>query len=516
MTTHRTTLTTHGLYSLRRGLWRLAAMSLAVLAGPACAAGQGAQDATFGGGHVITDFHSGADETYALAPLRDGRLLAAGAVNGPNAEGSGSSLNATVARYLPNGTLDATFGTAGRFEFDLGGYSDEIRALKVLPDGRILAVGSLTPKGDAYAQIALFRLTRNGQLDATFGADNGLGAHKGYAMIDLNGAGRHDYGMALALQSSGKIVVGATTTVPLGNFNYQRVALLRYGADGQLDTAFGESNSTGGRKGWRVLPSFYTSADNADYLTGFALSQSGSLTPAGAANVDDRVTVVGYTYGRASAFIGRVTADGDIDASLSSTDPETNAARTGQVRIVDGLASGKRTGLSKISTARLASNGRVLVAGTGGDRGMTVMRYLAGGALDTGFAPGGSATSIAGRATVKWSDISHYDEAGALALQGNGKILLAGFAAVGLYKDFFIARLTPDGLPDAGYGDGQGRAVIATGTLDDQAFTAEMEPSGNLVAAGFADSTTTKHDFAMTRLIGDPDRLFFDDLEVHF
>lgn len=496
----------------RSGRW---ALVLAVLARSAAAAGQGAPDAGFGAGYVITDVHAGADEVYALAPLRDGRLLAAGTANGPNAGMSGSSLNATVVRYLPDGTIDTGFGVAGRFEFDLGGQSDEIRALKVLPDGRILAVGSLTPKGDAYAQVALLRLTRNGQLDTSFGASDGAGGRKGYALIDLNGPGRHDTGMAVALQSSGRIVVGATTSVPVGNFYYQRVAVLRYSADGQLDTTFGESDGAGGRKGWRVLPSFYTSDDAADYLSGFALSQSGGLTPDGLAT-DDRITVVGYTFGRSSAFIGRLTAAGDIDTSLASTDPVSGTPRSGQVRVVDGLSSGKRTGLSKIAAARLTRDGRLLVAGTGGDRGMTVMRYLANGSLDTSFAAGGSATSVAGRVTLKVSDISAYDEAAALALQGNGKILVAGYASVGGFKDFFLGRLTADGVPDTGYGDGQGRAVVATGALDDQAYAAEVEPSGKLVAAGYADATTTKHDFALTRLTGDPDRIFFDDAELHF
>lgn len=515
MSKHDSATTDARLYPQRPApAWAALALSC-LLAGTAAAAGQGTTDGSFGGGFVISDFHGGTDEGYALAPLRDGRLLAAGAVTGPNAQGSGSSLNATVVRYLPDGRVDGSFGTAGRFEFDLGGQSDEIRALKVLPDGRILAVGSLTPKNDAYAQLALFRLNRNGQLDTTFGAADGQGGRRGYTLLDLNGPGRHDVGMAVALQASGKIVVGATTTVPVGNFSYQRVAVVRYSADGQLDTAFGEPDGAGGRKGWRVLPSFYTSDDAADYLSGFALSQSGALGPDGQPT-DDRITVVGYTFGRASAFIGRLTADGDIDTSLSSLDPVSGAPRSGQVRLVDGLSNGRRTGLSRIAAARWSSAGRLLVAGSGGDRGMSVMRFLANGSLDASFAAAGSATSVPGRVTLKFSDISSYDEANALALQGNGKILVAGFATVGAYKDFFLGRLTADGLPDTAYGDGQGRAVVATGAQDDQAYALEVEPSGNVIAGGYADFATTKHDFALTRLIGDPDRLFFDDVEVHF
>ena len=226
-------------------------LGAAIGAGAAPAAvSQGSADPAFSGGHVVNDFHNGADDLYALAPLFDGRFLAAGSINGPNAEGQGGSLNATVVRYLPNGAIDTSFGSAGRFEFDLGGMTDEIRALKVLPDGKILAVGALTPKGDAYAQLAVLRLTRDGHLDTSFGLADGPGLRKGYTLLDLNGAGRRDYGVAVALQSTGKIVVGATTTVPVGNFYYQRPAVVRYSADGQLDTSFGTADPNTGHKGY--------------------------------------------------------------------------------------------------------------------------------------------------------------------------------------------------------------------------------------------------------------------------
>jgi uncharacterized delta-60 repeat protein len=495
----------------RRGL---AAALLTFVAGGAVAAPQGSADTAFNGsGYVITDFHNALDEVYALAPLRDGRVLAAGSTNGPNAEGPGSSLNAVIARYLPNGTPDLGFATSGRFEFDLGGQTDEIRALKVLPDGHILAVGALTPKNDAYAQLALIRLDRNGQFDTTFGQPDGPGLRKGYTLLDVNGPGRHDYGVSVAVQSSGKIIVGATTTVPVGNFYYQRPVVARYSADGQLDNSFGMADASLGHKGYIVTPSFYTADDTADYLTGFALTNHDTLS---ATAGDDRITLVGYTFARSSAFIGRLTADGQVDATLSSTDPVSGTPRSGQVRLNDSSINGKKNGLNKIVGARIANDGRIVVAGEGGDRGMTAMRFLAAGALDTSFAPAGSTTSIPGRVTVKVSDITAYDEPSAIALQANGKILLGGYATVGNDHAFFISRLNTNGTPDATYGDGQGRAVVQVSANEDSAVALEVEPSGNAIAGGFADSITSKHDFALLRLIGDPDRLFFDDVEVHF
>src|SRR6185295_17327170 len=71
-------------------------------------AAAGDLDASFGiGGKVTTDFSSDFDEAFDLAVQPDGKIIAGGQT------GFGPSSGFEVARYTPDGTLDATFGSGG-------------------------------------------------------------------------------------------------------------------------------------------------------------------------------------------------------------------------------------------------------------------------------------------------------------------------------------------------------------------------------------------------------------------
>jgi uncharacterized delta-60 repeat protein len=139
------------------------------------------------------------------------------------------------------------------------------------------------------------------------------------------------------------------------------------------------------------------------------------------------------------------------------------------------------------------------------------MRYGANGAPDATFGNGG-------RVTVKYSVSSDYDEPAALALQGNGKIVAAGYATNRVtgapHKDFYVVRLLADGAVDTGFGDGEGRVVAQVSDQDDEAFAVAVEPSGNLLAGGYQQRLDVNgRDFAQLRLFGDPDRIFMDGFD---
>lgn len=81
-----------------------------------------------------------------------------------------------VARRMPDGTVDPTFGTQGRVTVQFpesGGYrGDFARALVIQPDGRIVVVGTSQYTGSSgvsNTSVALARLEENGTLDASFG-----------------------------------------------------------------------------------------------------------------------------------------------------------------------------------------------------------------------------------------------------------------------------------------------------------------------------------------------------------
>jgi len=362
-------------------------------------------------------------------------------------------------RYLSDGRLDETFASDGLFHLDIDGGTDSASAVKTLPD-RSLLVGA-TLSTDAHADFGVVKLRADGSLDTGFGEPDAGTARTGYVWFDIGGVNIHDEVAALATQGDGRIVVaGITRVLHQNGFLYSQIALARFSSSGDLDTSFGAG------AGFVVLPPFL--GDDADVLTGIAFDQAGNL------GADDRIVLVGYTFARNNAFIARLNADGSPDDGFGSH---------GRVTIQAGNSGGLPTGISILSAARIAHDGRLVVLGEGGDRGLTLLRFGANGSADATFGNGG-------RVTVKYSLSSDYDEPAALALQGNGKIVAAGYAtnrATGVArKDFYVVRLLADGAIDTGYGDGEGRAVAQVSPQDDEASALAVEPSGNLLVGGSA------------------------------
>jgi uncharacterized delta-60 repeat protein len=455
---------------------------LTCAATPAFAAHPGDLDGSFGlGGHVTNDFFGTDEQVFAVAPMRDGRFIAAGKVTATNATGSGGSENMAIARYLPNGTLDPAFGSAGLVHLDVDSASDEVRALRVLSDNAILAAGSLSTS--SHADFGIFKLRPDGSADTTFGEPDIGSTRKGYVRLDIAGVNFHDNAYAMALQRDGRIVLAGVTPVFHDGFNYGQVAVARFTADGMLDTTFG------GGDGIVVLDPFFGAA--GDVLTTIALDQAGNL------GSDDRIVVGGYTFGRNNAFLARLTANGAVD---------TTFGQGGRITLQAASTGGVHTGMSYLASARLAADGSLLALGEGGDRGMTLMRFAANGTLDTTFGNNG-------RSLIKYSGVSDEDIPAALALQGNGKIVAAGYAtnrATGTaHKDFFVGRWLANGAVDAAFGDGQGAKVVQVAAGEDEAFAVAVEVSGNILAGGYsARPNVAPRDFALLRLIGDPDRIF--------
>src|SRR6266568_3400913 len=115
------------------------------------------------GGKVTTDFAGNTDRAFGVALQTDGRIVAAGeATAGYRGE------DFALARYNSNGTLDTTFGTGGKVITDFAGDTDRAFAVAVQTDGRIVAAGETTTsyRGEDFA---LARYNPNGALDATFG-----------------------------------------------------------------------------------------------------------------------------------------------------------------------------------------------------------------------------------------------------------------------------------------------------------------------------------------------------------
>jgi uncharacterized delta-60 repeat protein/uncharacterized repeat protein (TIGR01451 family) len=158
----------------------------------------GTLDSTFGtGGSVITDLGGEGDEAFALIVQGDGKIVAAGAAGGTTFP---YVTDFAAARYLSDGSLDASFGTGGVQTIDFGGGSDVAYAALLQSDDKIVLAGG---RGSICgSDFLLVRLKTDGNLDPSFG-------DSGRLLVDFDSTG--DYAFAAALQPDGKIVVGGTT-----------------------------------------------------------------------------------------------------------------------------------------------------------------------------------------------------------------------------------------------------------------------------------------------------------------
>jgi uncharacterized delta-60 repeat protein len=205
----------------------LAALMVAlVLVSPVLAdsRGPGDLDRAFGRGGLLAVNRTD-DGAKAVDIGRKGRIVAAGLH--------------TVARRLPNGHPDRSFGKRGVIRLDSGPYAGDSwvaagsSSVAVGPKGAVFVAGATCPR---LCDFAVSRLTPDGELDQSFGQG-------GTASISF---GKPD-GDAEAIETvnGGRVVVGGRTCGP----NVCRFALARLDRDGELDRSFGDGGKVVGSFG---------------------------------------------------------------------------------------------------------------------------------------------------------------------------------------------------------------------------------------------------------------------------
>lgn len=252
----------------------------------------------------------------------------------------------------------------------------------------------------------------------------------------------------LGLQPDGKIVAGGGVG--------DRITLARYRPDGSLDRAFGS-------RGIATT----TLADNA---------RVGAIT----LQPDGRIVVAGGTgTGEEGFLVARYTPGGVLDRSFGTN---------GFVRTpIDGVAFAH-------AIAR-QHDGKIVVAGISyvkSHQAFALARYNAAGSLDRSFGSGGVVTTL----------IDDWDDARGVAIQPDGKIVVAGAASGCCVDDnslwdFALARYRPDGSLDPGFGDG-GVVTTPIGTYTrDWAKAVVLQPDGKLIVVGDTTNERTQGGFAL-------------------
>jgi uncharacterized delta-60 repeat protein len=345
-------------------------------------------------------------------------------------------LTAPVPASAAPGDLDPVFGTGGKVTTDFGGGFADAYAVARQRDGKIVAVGHTTVAvGDDFA---LARYRPDGSLDTTFGVG-------GTVTTDFFGV--FDHANAVAIQRDGRIVAAGSAfsgSLP-GRDDF---ALARYRTDGSLDPSFGV--------GGKVTTSI------SQFSRAWAV----------AVQRDGRILAAGFASGRFA--LARYTRDGTLDPSFGTAGIVTTDVPGGDEEIF-GLA--------------VQREGRIVVAGfASGD--FALARYRPDGTLDPSFGTGGIVTT----------DFGGFAYASAVALQPGGRIVAVGRAvstAIPGDDDFALARYRRDGTLDATFGT-DGRVTTDFGGVD-EAFAVGLQRNGRIVAAGTTYSGSTNNDFALAR-----------------
>lgn len=195
----------------------------------ACYSTSGILDTSFSGdGWIIEDIAQTRDSAGGIAFDAAGNIV----INGSTRNSSGAHDNLFVARYLPDGSADTSFGQGGMVITDTAGGGETAKGLAIQKDGRIVIAASLRtvpnsdPNGNGAAQgdVLAVRFNVDGSLDSTFGADGKL-------IVNVGG----DEEVAkVALQRDGRILISGSTRTN-GNTN---TLLLRLTQVGALDETF--------------------------------------------------------------------------------------------------------------------------------------------------------------------------------------------------------------------------------------------------------------------------------------
>jgi len=128
----------------------------------------GALDTSFGDSGIVTTTFPEGSYAFDVALQADGKIIAAGTVFVDFNPGESSNTDFALARYNPDGTPDATFGNGGHVSTDFFGLEDDAFSLLIQPDGKIVAVGSANDPASFY-DFAAVRYLSNGTIDTTFG-----------------------------------------------------------------------------------------------------------------------------------------------------------------------------------------------------------------------------------------------------------------------------------------------------------------------------------------------------------
>ncbi len=435
---------------IRRRFSRAVALVLAgvcaALAAPAVALADGQLDPSFNG----SGFHVGSAAEQTIFSNTENRIPMVVQADGKIVAGGSRGGFMTLVRYTTNGSIDATFGNGGFATRQFGGTPSQTSgtsgAVAMTQDasGNILVAGF---GGSQSMVVARFTAA---------GAYNASAVCYAPHLIDYTAR-------ALAVRPNGSIVLAgygrdrhASAAVPPTGpaVLYGLRAVVTLPGSGNSTTACGTYSSAGGFS----LGSSGVTVDGVNHDgTGADPAQAGRFYDAVVALPDNRYVVASTSGPGGTAWVARYTAAGALDGTFAG----------GRVT----LAATSLHALALLGDGSLLAAGESVDAAVSANRQMQVTRIAANGTL-AAYGTGGVARSrVAGGSNTGQ----------AIAVQGDGSVIVAGSANLAGKTAFALTRFNPAGVRDDLFGS-HGETTTPFGTPAINGYITGIGLTGNLLA----------------------------------
>lgn len=438
-------------------------------------AAEGLPDPTFGlaGAAYITpdDVEARELRPYAALALPDGKILVAGERNKfiPSSPFD-PHMRAMLARFDADGAPDASFGNIPGIPGVLvlpdlvpltGAGMQVIEAMVRLADGSIVVAGTAQAFGPLRG--FLVKLDAEGVMDTTFGTD-------GIQLVP------NVYVHALAVDSQGRLVIAGEKSI--NAVAHSHVA--RFQVNGSPDTTFGTDGGV-------VIDWDNAGESRGGYLTSLGLTEGDGILVGGGYEV--------YGAGMGSDFaVARLDATGAFDTTFAGTGWRVFHRPDDSGQVIDSIDRLLPT----------AGGGAVFVGHYQVDDGQgntSIETVLGGigtdGAMDTAFGSGGDgfqSIAIAPGAFTRYAT--------GFVRQPDGN-LVASISYVGPESSFLAFRFTPDGSLDASFGEaGIANVDMAPGGVFSDPSALALDGEGRVIVAGMAERTSPLYELAVLRLTG--------------
>jgi uncharacterized delta-60 repeat protein len=403
-------------------------------------------------GRVITPIGNASDRGIDMTIDNNDRVVMAGQTF------NGVDNDMALVRYNTDGSPDRSFGNNGIVVTPIGNGNDYSDGVAIQTDGKIVVCGYFDD-GATLLSIVLLRYNEDGTLDPAFDGDG---------IVKFNVSERDDLARDVKIQPDGKIVITGFAF----NGSDNDILFARFNADGSPDLSFNQT-------GFRLLP--VGSSNDATFQL--------VLQP------DNKILAAGYiiTFDLSkNIVIVRLQPDGSLDNSFGNAGISLSAWADPIYPNFDAAYSIALQG-DKIL---LGGYARGLFFDV--DNYIAVARYTESGLLDSSFGSNGVFKTIFGPVDNELSE-----NVTALAVQADGKIVAsANSSIIGYNADFLMFRLDVNGTLDNSFG-GNGFVSTTLSLGDDLAGSVAIQSDGKIVLAGYSFDSTRDYDFAAVRYLSD-------------